>query len=591
MKMRRLLVLFTVCLLLGGVLCLPARADSVATGIDMAATVNSEGDCFVTLTVSLQMEAGRDSMTFPLPLGAKNISMNGSSVSPSRSPASLDVDISRVTRGYVGPASIRFEYTLPKVVKVIREDGILGKKGDLQMELPMLSGFELPVEKLSFTITMPGSGTFNPRFTSTYRQSSAASDLRVVPNAGSQIIGVSNTTLNDRESMVMTMSVPKTMFPTVSTYIREGNPELVPMGICGGLALLYWLLFLFNRPMGPTRTSTPPEGITAGEMGCRLTQAGADLTAMVFTWAQLGYILIHMDGNGRVLINKRMDMGNERSAFENKVFRMLFGNRRTVDATGNQYAILCNKVAGMVPSEKAMNKGNSGNIKVFRVLCCGAQIFCGICVTMNLTSIPALEVLVGLILGVFGAVSAWLIQGVAFRTHLRGKVPVYIGMGCMLAWLLLGIACGQVWIPLGCCLGQWVMGYFAAYGGRRSDLGRHEAGLVLGFRRYVKRLPRSEVGRLMNNDPDYFFNLAPYALALGVLKPFGDTFGRRKLDQCPYLLTRIHGKRTGDEWARLMIEAADMMDAKARRMQLEKLIPVELPRISIQVAPQPKKRR
>lgn len=589
--MRRFIALLTVCVLLGGVLCLPARADSAASSIDMAATVNSEGDCFVTLMVTLRLEAGRDQLTFPLPLNAKNVSMNGTSVTPSRSAASQDVDISRVTRGYVGEAPIRFEYTLPKVVKVIREDSVLGKKGDLQMELPLLSGFELPVEALSFTITMPSAGDFSPRFTSTYGQASAASSLKVIPNAGSQIIGASSVILNDRESMVMTMGVPKTMFPSVSTYIREGNPELVPMGICGGLALLYWLLFLFNRPLMPQRTSTPPEGISAGEMGCYLTQAGADLTTMVFTWAQLGYILMYMDGNGRVLLNKRMDMGNERGAFENKVFRLLFGSRRTVDATGNQYAVLCGKVAEMVPNERAMYQGNSGNMKVFRYLCCGAQIFCGICVAMNMASITALQVIMALILGVFGAVSAWLIQGVAYRTHLRGKNPVYVGLVCILLWSLLGLLCGQVWIPLGCSLGQWVMGYFAAYGGRRSDLGRHNASLVLGFRRYVKRLPRGEIGRLLNNDPEYFFNLAPYALALGVLKPFGSVFGRRKLEQCPYLMTRIHGKRTGDEWARLLVEAADMMDAKARRMQLERLIPFQLPKITIQMESQPKKRR
>ena len=283
-----------------------------------------------------------------------------------------------------------------------------------------------------------------------------------------------------------------------------------------------------------------------------------------------------MDGNGRVLLHKRMDMGNERNPFENKVFKALFGSRRVVDATGMGYAKLCRKVASIIPNERNMYKGNSGNVKLFRGIACGSQIFCGICVAMNMTTVPALQVLMSIILSVIGAVSAWLIQDVAYRTHLRGKVPVYIGMVAFLLWIVLGLLCGQVWIPLCCCLGQWIIGYFAAYGGRRSDLGRHDAGQVLGLRRYLKKLPRDEISRLMNNDPDYFFNMAPYALAMGVINPYARVFGRRKLDQCPYLYTRVTGKRTAEDWAHLMADAADMMDAKSRRMQVEKWTAIQI---------------
>ena len=223
-----------------------------------------------------------------------------------------------------------------------------------------------------------------------------------------------------------------------------------------------------------------------------------------------------------------------------------------------------------------MYRGNSGNMKIFRALACLAQIFCGVCVAMNMTDILPLAILMSVILGVFGMVSAWLIQDVAFRTHLRGKVPVLIGMVCMLIWIILGLLCGQVWIPLGCCVGQWIYGYFAAYGGRRSDLGRHDSGQVLGLRRYLKRLPRNEIGRLMSNDPDYFFNLAPYAIALGVINPYAKAFGRRKLDQCPYLVTRVSGRRTAEEWGHLLADVADMMDMRARQMQIEKWLPIHI---------------
>lgn len=575
--MRRLLALLGACMLAVCLVCLPVSAESSASKVDLLCTVNSDGDCRVTMTVILHLEAAYNEMTFPVPSGAKDITLNGSNATTRSSAGATQVDISKITRDYVGDASIRIEYTIPKAVTYNQEaDKANPNQTLLQLQIPLLCGFDYPVDSLNFTITLPtGQLSNKPTFSSIYRQDSIESDLSFEVR-GSQIIGTSTATLNDHEGVTMTMLVPHAMFPSVSTYVREGNPELIPMLIFAGLAMLYWLLFLRTLPLVRSRASTAPEGITAGELGCRLTLAGGDLTMMVFSWAQLGYLLIHMDGNGRVMLHKRMDMGNERSQFENRVFQLLFGSRRVVDGTGNQYAQLCQKVAGMISNERNMYRGSSGNTKIFRWLACVSQVFCGICVAMNLSSIPVLQIILACILGAFGAVSGWLIQDVAYRTHLRGKVPVYMGLVCMLIWILLGVLCGQIWIPLGCSLGEFLIGYFAAYGGRRTELGRHDGGQILGLRAYLKHLPRSDIGRLLANDPDYFFNLAPYALALGVIKPFANVFGRRKLDQCPYLITSIHGKRTAPEWGRLMASAADMMDAKARRMSVEKWLNVDI---------------
>lgn len=575
--MKRILTVLTLVFLLtvSGI-CLPARADSAASSVDLQCSVTAEGDCLVTMTVMLRLETAHSSLTFPLPANARNITMNGSSVFTSRSASATDVDISRIVRDYVGESSIRFEYTIPDAVQVDMDAFSLTGNRQLKLEIPLLCGFEYPVEILSFTITMPSSELKDsPDFTSIYRQGSMASDLNVVVN-GNQIIGASKTTLNDHDGVTMTMIVPQSMFPSVSTYIRVGNPELIWIIGLGAAALVYWLLFLSSLPLRASRSNTPPAGVTAGEVGCRLTQSGADLTMMVFSWAQLGYILIQLDSGGRVLLHKRMDMGNERDAFENKVFKWLFSARSMVDATGYPYAKLVRRVAEMVPNEKAMYKTSSGNSKIFRLLACASHAFCGVCVAMNMSTVTILQVLMALILGAFGAVTGWLLQRVAYCTHLRGKMPVYIGFPCLLIWVVLGLLCGQVWIPLCSCLVQWAFGYLAAYGGRRSDLGRHDAGIILGLRRYLKKLPRDQVNRLLREDPDYFFNMAPYALSLGVMRPFSVVFGRRMLEQCPYIMTRSQGKRTAEEWGHLMTDVANMMDSKSHQLQVEKLLSIRL---------------
>ena len=575
--MKRIFSLLTCILLLSLCLCIPVSAESAASSVNLMCTVNSEGDCLATMTVNLRLENAMDKLDFPLPLNAKNISLNNSPVSTTRSAAATLVDISKLSKDYVGELVLRFEYTLPEAVQITKiNEGTKDEDWVLQLAIPLLSGFDYPVESLSFTITMPpGQMTHRPSLTSIYRQSSIESDIPFKV-AGSQIIGSTKTVLNDHEGVTLTMIVPETMFPTVSTYVREGNPELPYIIVFAVLALVYWILTLRTWPIFRMQTTTPPEGITAGELGCRLTLSGGDLTMMVFSWAQLGYLYISMDDSGRVLLHKRMDMGNERSRFENNIYKMLFGTRRVVDATGNGYAKLVRKVQRIVPQERSMYIRNSGNVKIFRALACVCQMLCGICVAMNMTGVLPLAILMAIILTPFSMVTAWLIQDIAYRTHLRGKVPVLIGFVCILLWIILGLLCGQVWIPLGCVVGQWLYGFLAAYGGRRSELGRHDAGQVLGLRRYVKHLPKEDISRFLRNDPDYYFNYAPYALAMGVINPYSRSFGQRKLDQCPYLITSVTGKRTADEWGHLLADVADLMDHRARQMQIEKWFAVKI---------------
>ena len=563
--MKRFLSCLLLCVVLLGSLALPASAESNASRVDSYINVDSDGNCQVSLTVTLHLESADNNLTFPLPVNATNITMNGSSARTNKTSNAIEVDVTRATGGLVGDFTVQFAYSVPDAVGVTKD---AKGKDILQLVVPLLSGFRYPIQELSFIINLPGDIVYQPDFHSVFRQSSIESDLSITYDAR-MISGRSVAEIHDSDSMTMFMVVPQEMFPSVSMYVREGNPEVVPMLVCAGLALLYWLVFLRTWPLIRSRSVTPPEGVTAGEMGCHLTLHGGDLTMMIWNWAQMGYILIQLEGR-RVMLYKRMDMGNERSQFEIKIFRMLFGARRMVDATSPQYAKLSKKVFAMVPGERNLLKSNSGNMKFFRALCCGSQVFCGICVAMNMTTNNIVQVMLSLIFGIFGILSAWQIHEIAYRTHLRGKTRVYIGLVCVLIWIILGILCGEWIIPTCAALGQWVIGYFAAYGGRRSDVGRHDAGKILGLRSYLKKISKEDLTRLQKTDPDYFFNMAPYALSLGVILPFAKQFGARKLDQCPYLVTRVHGKRTAEEWAYLFADAADAMDARYRRMEVEK---------------------
>lgn len=574
--MRRFsrIVNFILCMcLLTGVV----YADSSATSLDNTSYVSVDGSCQMTITVQLHLDSAASGLTFPLPKNAKNVTVNGSSArtySSSADSSIILVDLSFLD-GVAGDTYLTFNFTLPDVLETVQKEVDNKKVSVLVMEVPLLSGFDYPIQVMSFTINMPAETTSKPTFSSGYMQTSIESIVNCSV-VGKTISGSLTEALRDRETLTLTMEVSENIFPGKLEIPREGNPEVVYMGICAALALVCWILMMRCLPLIRQNRTTPPEGVTAGELGSHLTAAGADLTMMVFTWARLGYLRICPDKYGRVLLQKRMEMGNERTAFENHCFKSLFSRRNIVDATGAPYANLCRRVAQTIPGMKEMYRRRAGNINLFRALACGVSLFSGICFSMNIAKSTALQVILCIILGLLGIFSAWAIQGAMYKIHVRGKVPLLVGLIFSLLWILVGAIAGQVLIAIVAVLAQMLAGLAAAYGGLRSDLGRQQAGQILGLRHYLNHITREELNRIMENNPDYFFEMLPYAIALGVDTKFARAFGKMNVGQCPYLAAKENRRRTAEEWALLCRKTADKMDKRQRKMELEKWIPISI---------------
>lgn len=576
--MKRIKHIFGVLLLVLAFLPLRADAVSAATRLDYTATINVDGDAMVSLTLNLHLEDANQNLSYPLPGTASNITVNGASPATNKSGSLTVVSLTRVTGGQPGDYVVTISYSLPKVVTVAMKTDPLNKskqivdKDNLKLELPLLSGFAYPISAMNYTITLPGEFTSTPDFYSTYQQNGLASELNLLYN-GNMLTGSSKSDFNDHESVYMTMTLSPDMFPGVSTYQRTGNPELVPMGILAGAALLYWLLFLRTFPARRENCTIPPEGITAGELGCRLFLKGADLTTMVLCWAQLGYILIQVDGR-RVLLHKRMDMGNERSLFEVRTFRSLFGDRRVVDASSLAYAKTLRKAKSMIPGENTICRSTERKRNIYRYPLCASQVFCGICMAMNMTSITALQILLCLLFGALAVVTAWQLHKAAFCVIGRDRTGFLLAGISLAVWLIIGLIAKVVWIPLAECAGQILLGFPAAWGGRRSEVNRHEVAQLRGLRHYLSHMPAEDVQRLLAADSSYYFRMAPYAMALGVLHPFTQAFGKRKLPQCPYIVTRVHGSRKAEDWETLLKDLTSRMDARAKRMEMDRWLAV-----------------
>lgn len=560
----RKVIAAAIALLITAALTLTASAATGVTGGNITATVSSDGSCLVSMDLQLHLESGEQNLLFPLPANAKSITINGNSARTTHSGDIRNVKLSSVLGNVTGDFTIRLQYTLTGVVDY-------DESGKLILTLPLLSGFHHPIEGLSFSIVLPGEISVRPFFTSGYYSQTIESSLDY-QISGNTISGSVVNELKDRETLTMTLEVTEEMFPQNPVKQWSMGVEEILMIVLAVLAVVYWIVFLRSAPFIARRSTVPPEGFTAGELPGLLTGYGNDLTMMVFSWAQLGYILIHVGDSGRVTLHKRMDMGNERDPEEVRIFRNLFGKRRYIDGTGYHYASLCHKVAAGSANARDLYKRSSGNPKGFRILCAGIGLLGGISLGRAVVGNALLGILLIAILAVLGAASAWLMQDWVRGLHLHDKTALTIGLGLAVVWSLLGTAAGIWNVSVCVSAAQLLCGLACAYGGRRTSLGRQTVSQFLGFRKYLKWLSPQDAQRISRSDPDYFFAMAPYALTMGVQKPFAASFKGRKMNACSYLTTGMDGHMTAADWCQVMERAVNSLDHRQKRLFLERFI-------------------
>jgi hypothetical protein len=555
--MRRIFILI-LCLFL---LTTTVSAAGIVNSMQSNTIVDADGTCQVSLTMQLTLDSADKDLYFPLPSTARDVSLNGKGVrSPLRSGYRV-VDLSDAVPG-AGVYTVTLQYSLPDSV-------ILDKDDQLILQFDLLSGFAYPIQAMSFTITLPGAPEHRPTFFSTYYQETADSLMNLTIE-GNQISATIHQPLKDQEALTLSLVVSEDMFPQSVAKRWKMSTNDVLMIALAILAFAYWLLTMGSLPPRRNRKAQEPEGLTAGELGCCLTGQGLDFTMLVVSWAQLGYLMIQLQENGRVLLHKRMDMGNERSDFEVRYFKTLFGKRNTVDGTGFHYARLCQKASVAKPHLNDYYQRRSGNPRILSVICLAIGFLGGTSLALAFANDTIWQIVLSILLVPLTTVFSWIIQSGAKAIHLRRKQLLWLGLLASLLWMLLGLWAGEGLVVLLIIAVEWLCGLATAYTGRRSEIGRLYMADILGLRQHLRRISTYELQWILQQNPDYYYAMAPYAMALGVDRAFARQVGKMRLPQCTYMTTGMDGHTTAKEWNELLREAVQVMDERQQRLLWER---------------------
>lgn len=407
------------------------------------------------------------------------------------------------------------------------------EKATFRIEMPK----EFDASKVAFAAERPGKVAF---IAGRLRE---ADDMAVDFHVeGNTIYGETSRELMAGEGVTLRVELPEGYFTGAASH----DWMLIPMWTLIVLAplttLLLWMLFGRDRKIVPTVEFYPPEGVSSAEVGYILDGVSddKDIISMVMFFADKGYLEIYEDEKDSFRLIKKKELPETAKSYELTMFHGLFakGDSVKLDELKNDFFDTFTAVKGLLGGEFTDKKGRkvySKGSKIAR----GFSLFLMLNPLLSLgflgsgyqyKSIGVMLLSIPLTLLVF-ADYCWLIFVYDRKDHMgsgarRGSrigatliatvgLAGFIGFGYSLN-LMAAAVCAVV--------ASIVCVVFAMLMKQRTAYSTAMMGKILGFKDFIRtaELPRLE--RLVEENPEYFYNVLPYAYVFGLTDKWAKNF-------------------------------------------------------------------
>lgn len=513
-----------------------ALALSLATGALAAGTITdfrtdclvaSNGTCQLTQTVTIDFTTPEQTLSIPLGTAPKQASVAGYSGKKVVEDGYTLLQIQNEA-GFSGCRTFTVTYTLSNLVSEADE----GQTFSLPLLCPKWS---YPIERFSFTVTMPKELETVPTFTSGY-YGDVIEDYITAVRQGALLRGELDTPLKDHESIQLTLDLPKAYF---SGTHSGWSANWLATAFCLLFALLtlgIWALTLRGTPLRVETRAIPPDSVLPCDIPLLLAGGAPNFNMLICHWANLGYLSIMVDAQGHVSLQRHMDMGSERRRLEGKLFAALFARGDRCDGASLHYKNTAKSAESALRRfwARRIYERNSGNVLLMRLssaLCAAVAVFAAL--SFLLPVLPLRWLLLALSLPL-GALLGGGVQLAARYWYLRSVPHLALGAVCLVAMLALGNLSGTFPLALLAAALGLLTGALTRHGGKCSRAGSRLIGQILGFRRFLLHTSQPQLEARVRREPQYFYQLLPYAEAMGLGADLARRFGELELEPCEW---------------------------------------------------------
>ena len=339
------------------------------------------------------------------------------------------------------------------------------------------------IDNMSVTINMPNN--IDENSINFFKENEKInSNISYTVNGNSLVARLSSYQLDD--SVTLNMKLPDGYFVGgISNY------GIICFTICIALIILSIYSFYswskygkdFNK-FAQTVEFYPPEDLDAAQVGFIYGEKSiAKLTtALIIGLASKGYISIEeISKNKYKIVNIGNSNSKKLSITEQIVYQELFkdGNNENIISENPSFASVFAKVNTCLENvmDKKINDIESRNKMIFTFVL--------------------------LFIGIVAWVGSYL--------YIKDLNPLY-----NIIYILSFIS-------------MFISGFFAIITNRKTSYGEMISSKVLGFRNYLNTAEKNQLNQLVEDDPNYFYNILPYTYVLNISKKWIDNFGKKNM--------------------------------------------------------------
>ncbi len=403
------------------------------------------------------------------------------------------------------------------------------------------------IKTATFSVEMPKS--FDSSKVAAYYGSYGSSGRMQVTVVGNVISGKMQD-LGVYQGITLDVGLPEGYF--VGT--RQG-PPFVPILLLGFVAIVVvsavlFLLFGRDGKVVQTVEFTAPDGLTPAEVGYIIDGSvdNRDITSLIIYWADKGYLTLEEQKNKDIEINKVRSLPDDAKDFENRMFSALFkgGDSVKVSELKNTFYTTMESMKTQVEftfrSRRIFTQTSvklQGLIGFLTALPIALSFFGAI--YFDTQSFTASGILSLLLLGlIIGPVYALINLAKKWRGLEPGKrmlrLVVSVVLLCVVFFVYLAIMSFMFDLFLlaaGSLVATMLTAFCAMFIRKRTDSGLRLYGQILGLRNFIDRAEKDRIEKMVEENPNYFYSILPYAYVLGVTDKWAKNFERIGLQPPP----------------------------------------------------------
>lgn len=422
------------------------------------------------------------------------------------------------------------------------------------------NGFDTTIKKMSYTIEMPKSfdKTKISAYSGSYKETSDDLSFQV---DGNIIKGELKKPLSNYESATIKLDLENDYFtfPTPTNYMFY---MALISGVITFISLLLFWRFGKDDDVIVTVEFQAPDGLDSAAVGYIVDGCAdsKDILSLIIDWANRGFLHIHEEEGKHIKLEKIKDMDSTNAKpYELTFFNAIFKDKNIVEEDDLKESHVTN---GFVTAQKKLDKYfhaktrrvfTSSSIMLQVIMTILSLIPCTIVVAAAYMHYEMIEFCIPFIFYAIGPLVVILVSYIVFRKrHVISKAKL---MFAYIAFAILNTIvyiCGAMIIVIWGGKHAWLYAllfmvmevllfFVTIFMDKRTPQANRWLGQILGLREFIMTCEKERLELLVNDQPDAFFQILPYAYVLGVSDVWAKKFESVITTQPQWYHSTYHG--------------------------------------------------